>query len=101
MINPELGYDNAANWSLIPMHMVAGMRRYLTHGIAPGHFLKAVLSNDLMEALGRADEENQRSLPAYGRFLYNYAASSSYGSPERFEAWVKGGGAQGMLKNDL
>jgi len=36
-----------------------------------GHFLTAVLSNDFVKAVNRADLTNRAALPIYARFLYN------------------------------
>jgi len=45
------------------------------HNIIPptglGHFLTAVIQNDLVEACGRADSTNRLVLPLYATFLYN------------------------------
>jgi hypothetical protein len=73
-----------------------GLALYITHGIEPGSFLSAVLTNDLMGALGRADDQNVRLLREYGMILYNDSPSGCYGSPERFAAWIKAGGLNGM-----
>jgi len=85
-----------ANWNLIPSHMRGGLHRYLQHGSAPGHFLSAVLSNDLKEAVARADEENMLLLHDYIRFLYNYAPNGSWGSRQCFENWLAIGGLDGL-----
>lgn len=76
------------NLHLIPSHMHGAVRRYFFNGIAPGSFLTAVLSNDLMGALGKGDDENRNALPQYGVFLYNYVPAGSFGSPERVNAWL-------------
>ena len=34
------------------------VRRYIEHGIPPGHFLTAVIEKDLCGASERADDEN-------------------------------------------
>ena len=44
------------NYDSLPPHMHDVMRLYIEHGIEPGSFLTAVLSNDLMKALGKAVE---------------------------------------------
>jgi len=41
-----------------------------------GHFLTAIVKNDLEEACGRADSINRFVLPIYIRFLYNYAPAN-------------------------
>ena len=81
---------------LIPEYMRDGMTRYIKRGIPPGSFLTAVLSNDLMGALRKADDTNINAMPAYGRFLYNYAPAGCYGSPDAVDRWVKKGGTEGI-----
>jgi len=76
----------------LPEHMQDGMRLYIERGVQPGSFLRAVLSNDLMGALGKADDVNINALPAYGSFLYNEAPSLCWGSPEVVSAWISRGG---------
>jgi hypothetical protein len=95
MIDPHLGYDTDADWGLIPQYMQGGLRRYLTQGIAPGSFMEAVLSNDLMGALKRGDATNMHALPSYGAFFYNYVDSDAYGSPENYRDWITHRGAAG------
>ena len=74
--------------SRIPERMMGGIRRYIDHGIEPGHFLTAVICNDLREAVGRADEENVQLLREYVLFFYNEAPSPCWGSPEKMRAWT-------------
>lgn len=76
------------NLHLIPSHMHGAVRRYFFDGIAPGSFLTAVLSNDLMGALGKADDDNRNALPGYGAFLYNYVPADSFDSPACVKEWL-------------
>jgi hypothetical protein len=89
-------YDPSANWSLIPPHMRPGVERYVMLGIPPGDFLRAVLRNDMMEALGRADEDNLAAMRGYAQFLYGYTPHGCYGSPEAYKRWVEQGGLRGI-----
>lgn len=73
---------------MIPAHMWGAIERYMLHGIPPGSFLTAVLSNDLREAFARADDENAACMKQWVQFLYAYAPSGSWGSPERFRSWL-------------
>lgn len=73
----------------IPSHMIGGIYRYVAHRIEPGSFLMAVMENDFMEALARADEINVNCLKAYGMFIYNYVPSACHGSPEKVAAWLR------------
>lgn len=72
----------------VPDYMQEGLLAYLESGREPGHFLIAVLSNDLFGAYERADEENSDSIGAYVSFLYNYADSRSWGSKEKVVSWL-------------
>lgn len=72
----------------IPEYMMAGLLRYIEHGIPPGSFLEAVLENDLKAAVGRADDINMRNIPAYIGYLYNEAPRGCWGSPKIVEAWI-------------
>lgn len=84
------------SWS-IPYHMREGLTEYVARGRPPGDFLRAVLENDLMRALGRADEANMANLPAYANYLDNYAPISCRGSPKAVNAWIAHGGLAGLL----
>ncbi len=86
---------------VIPDHMAEGLRDYVNHGREPGHFLAAVLENDLVEAAGKADFVNMANLPAFAAFLYNYAPRGYWGSREAVREWVQAGGLQGMGHNPL
>ena len=80
------------DWSLIPEYMRGGLKRYIENGIEPGHFLAAVLQNDLRQACERADSTNMRLLFEYVQFLYNYAPSECWGSVVNYSGWIKKGG---------
>lgn len=74
---------------LVPAYMWGGVSRYMVNRIAPGSFLEALFSNDLMGAMGRADDVNADNIRQYCQFLYNYAPRGSYGSPDNVRAWLK------------
>ena len=74
----------------LPGHMRGAMKRYIENRIPPGSFLTAVLSNDLMEACGRADDINRHALFDYCTWLFNYAPRGCYGSPQAVAAWLCG-----------
>ncbi|MBB6228318.1 flagellar motor switch protein FliG [Polymorphobacter multimanifer] len=63
----------AANMSTIPERLRGGLVRYIVKGIPTGHFLQAVISNDLREACARADEQQAAAIttrkPAAGKTL--------------------------------
>ncbi len=56
----------------IPARFAGGLARYVLHRIPTGSFLRAVLENDLTEAVGRGDEEALACLVDLTRIVYNY-----------------------------
>ena len=73
----------------IPDRMMEGLKRWIDHGIKPGSFMLAVLTNDLRGAIERADDENLANLPAYLGYLYNEAPGGCWGSVEKVADWAK------------
>lgn len=73
---------------LVPPHMWDAVTNYFVHRYQPGGFLTALLSNDLMGAMGKADDVNASNMHQWCQFLYNYAPSGSYGSPENVRGWL-------------
>lgn len=51
--------------------MLSDIQRWYWEDLPIGHFLTALLENDLMETVGRADEVNVKVLSLYAKFLYN------------------------------
>ena len=80
--------DRPIDYSDLPEHMQGAMERYMQYGIEPGSFLTAVLCNDLMGAVGRADSINRARLNDYATWLYNNAPRMSFGSLEKVERWI-------------
>lgn len=68
----------------------ASLDRYVQHRIPTGGFLRAVLSNDLMESFKRADFENTRDMHEIVSYIYNKLPMSCHGSPEAVEKWLDG-----------
>ena len=73
---------------LLPEHLRAGLLNYLLDHIRPGHFLQALLSNNLHHAVARADPVSLQHLREIVLFLFLAAPSASWGSPEAMEAWI-------------
>jgi hypothetical protein len=61
---------------------------YVKHKIPTGDFLRAVLENNLMEAMGRADELSRLELYDICYYIYNNAPISCHGSPEKVKKWL-------------
>ncbi len=80
----------------ISLHMNAGLDRYIKIGQRPGDFLFAVLKNDFIGAVSRADPSNILNLTAFMGFMCNEMPGASYGSPAKVKAWCKLGGLEGQ-----
>lgn len=73
----------------IPLQTQQAVREYVLNHIPQGHFLTAVLSNDLFTAVSRADHYNVKAIPALCQLLYNHVPAACFGSPERAETWLR------------
>ena len=62
--------------------------RYVSVGCPVGDFLTAVLSNDLMDALGRADNDNRDSIFDICSYIYNNIPASCHGSRKAVKDWI-------------
>lgn len=79
----------AAEYPRIRPNMLDSLYRYIEDGCPTGDFLRAVLSNDLKESFGRADEQNRETLFDIVSFLYNEAPAPCWGSPDLVKAWLE------------
>jgi len=75
--------------TMIPRDTKGGIDRYVDRGVPTGSFLRAVLSNDLFEAVAKADYHNKLALAAICEYIYNYTPDTCHGSPEVVAAWLK------------
>src|ERR1017187_2246956 len=80
MYRPELVSDTVRE----------SLARYVQQGIPTGGFLRAVLSNDLMNAFGRADDQNAATLFHICAYIYNELPSACHGSEKVVDAWMQG-----------
>ena len=83
----------------LPERMRGGITRFLDNGVVPGSFLQAVLENDLVGAVGKADDENVTLLWHYVNMLYNAFPARGlgcWGSPEAVQDWAAIGGLNGI-----
>lgn len=92
------------DYTILPDHCQDEMRCYIEHGIEPGAFLQAVLSNELVDAFACADHINCAAMADWANFLYNElpgrgpgGPGAPWGSREAVQAWIDAhaGRAQG------
>jgi hypothetical protein len=88
-------YDN------IPDAILLAINNHVLRGQHCGHFVTAVLSNDLIEAVNRADDECQKCLRSIVRYLYNRCPGGCWGSKKKMEEWRKNGGIEGKEVGDI
>ena len=79
--NPTYTYE-------IREEMKEAIDQYAEQGQPLGDFLTALLANDLMEALGRADDGNRRDIFQLCMYVYNEIPSLSHGSYAIVKAWI-------------
>jgi hypothetical protein len=82
--------NNAPEW------VKESLTAYAETGRPTGDFLEACLSNDLAEAVGRADPNSMRVLPDIVAFIYNRMPSACWRSREAVRRWQRAGGLQGL-----
>ena len=69
--------------------VVEALRNYVERGHRPGGFLCAVLRNDLVDAVCRADPDNFGGLKQIVLWIYNDAPAKCWGTGLKVEAWIK------------
>lgn len=72
----------------IPIGIKESIDLYVKVGIEPGGFTRAVLENNLTEAIGRADNWSLLCLKAIVVYCYNEIPSKCWGSREKVAAWL-------------
>ncbi len=77
------------------------LQRYRILGIKPGDFLTAVLNNDLIGAVGYADEENLAALPEIVRWVYNELPAGAWRTKANIDRWIEIGGINGHQDRQL
>ena len=62
--------------------------QYTADHVETGQCLRALLSNDLFDFVGRADPETLGAAVALVKLVYNHMPSSCHGSRAKVEAWL-------------
>lgn len=72
----------------IPEYMHGGIVCFYENGLPPGHFLSAIIDNDLKEVFNTADDTNAACVKAYVMWFYNCAPSGTWGHAGATEEWL-------------
>ena len=75
---------------MIPEYTKAAIDRYVNDRLQPGGFLTAVLTNNLMDAHNRADDQNSAAMEDILKYVYWEIPSLAWGSEEKVAAWLRG-----------
>ena len=78
-----------------PVHILDSINRYVEHGLEPGGFVKAVLSNDLVGAFKQADTASLRGLQDILGYCRWKIPATCWGSPEKVKNW------QGKIRSSI
>lgn len=76
------------------------LRSYVDDGRPMNHFMMALVRNDLLECVGRADQRNLAALEDYCMWLGSYAPPGCFGDPEKVAAWIRNRGLRGAGGQD-
>lgn len=79
---------NFNDYESIPSHTKEALNNYVEHGYQPGSFVYAVLTNNLVEAVSRADNQNRAALSEIATFLYNRMPSNMWGNQEKVTRYL-------------
>jgi len=80
----------------VPEHNIEGLVSYVEAGKPVGGFLTALLANDFVMTVGRADPTNRAALVELSRALCNVLPSACWGSYKAVNAWIEQGGELGQ-----
>jgi len=77
------------SYEQLPHSAQESMRAYVEHGRPTGSFLKKILCNDLVGAVGQADDFNMHILYEYTKWLYNDAPKACWGNLQIVNLWIE------------
>ena len=78
------------NYGMISESTRGALVRYIEDRIQPGDFWMAALSNNFVNAVARADDNNRENLQEIMFIIYNEIPGNAWGSPEIVAEWIGG-----------
>ena len=83
----------------VPEWVLETLTAYVKTGRPTGDFLFACLTNNLSQAIGRADENSYAYLGNIMSWIYNRAPSACWHDEKAVKDWMRSGGAEGLGLN--
>jgi hypothetical protein len=74
----------------IPPHILESLEAYAKDRRPVGHFLQAILHNDLYETVNRADIPCLKALNKIVIYVTNKLPSDCHGSRDKYRKWING-----------
>lgn len=87
----EERWADAAATANVPVDLADSLAAYVSRHLPPGAFLAAVLSNDLREAVLRADPRSMAAMKQIVNWVVWEVPSGAWGSREKVAAWIRMG----------
>ena len=88
-------------FSPVPDHTREALERYFLYAFEPGSFVKAVLCNDLVSSVARADHFNKPAIAGIVEWIVNNAPEGSWGHEEYYQEWINKGPAYERFQKSL
>lgn len=82
----------------LPRHMWEPLIEYTMTGRPLNTFLAALVTNNLSQAVKKADDLNIQRLRDYVTWLESVAPIGSFGSPTAYQEWMRSGGLLGRQR---
>lgn len=92
----ESGNHFDGPYAKIPAFVQNSLLAWVNEGRGGGHFITAILENDLKNVFARGDEENVAELRNIVMWLYNRSPMICWGDPERVKVWAGHRGLKGL-----
>jgi len=82
--------EGLTHYPEIPSYMHSDIIRYVVDRRLSGHFLTAIVENNLQKAFAHGDSANIKALHSWVRLMYNWAPAQCWGREEVVAEWIEG-----------
>ncbi len=82
---------DAPEYARAPRRLLESLNRFGQDGVPTGGFLRAVLTNNLIEAAAHADIESAPHLVSIALYVHHELPFGCFGSVAKVDAWIVAG----------